>query len=1813
MRELWMNALDSIRASGVVAGRIEVVVKVQNGLVIIKVIDNGAGLEEVAAGKIGERFSTKGTEGVGLLYCLQYVKEVLKGVLSIRNNTAAPGAIAEIVIPVDVPGFDGGRIEEITHDIKKLLEARKIDPVGIDAGELRKLAERIVAAQQAHQGTGHVRVDLSGISMPGIAADADRVLLGFMGTESAEAVILDERTNISALGMIPGLLTLFNTIRWLPQYRGRIKQLVEKVLAQQSELSCRTFAVYVNTALAQEESLSAWLLDLDFLTLLTEVGGVYNKDRIFESVLAFALTPGASAILSADETVELIKKHGRDSDEILSVLKALIESEVLAVHEEARTFLDAVAQSRHADSFADSIRALVESRSAGKENLSAVIAKLEKLFGIKSVEKDAEASDGQEETIDSSFEIKSVITAASGKKVITADNVTGALDKLIAIREGAGYRKGDVFRLLTTYIESGFVSHANFEVVAQKLLDAAKVLNQNQLFFPEGLLTIIIKQDQKLVSLFDQTLKSWERLVDEVVLDAANRCIAFRGEEKTNYTMAVYNLLVNLVSLGLVDLENVYTVKEQLLELLTKDIFLPSIPEDLCKRAARIQFESIEEMLILLNFMGLVANRCFTRELRAQILDTVVFLRTEGMLNDRTKDLLLKITKVADSQPVEKWRDRSTLFGFWLNLYILCLRQAEFSQIEDSRELYRQIEQTAQDLKMSYESLMSALMRGGKPGEKAEDYLVYLLWLVKEYESPEAARAITVRIAEKMGIASSGKATVELLREIDARLTPFAPAVEEIQTFSVDVQRRSFDIPYNLKVILRDKISQVLRNERGLAEEKLAEAVKALNVASALVAKLQAIPAQDADKFIEGLQELLGHDQVVADRQSIALMTEELVRARQEEADAFSARQQAQQTMEAARGAERKPAAEEYRQAKQRHEQARQKTRADFANARKKLNSILEKKVSNELVNMLTVLVLGKIERKLLSAYYDQTITGTDENVLMARLANAEGADNLLDDAMADIGLNRAFKQHIIAHAKWKMVLGQIVRDKERFLRNEQARTKGIHIELVFKKMNLLTVFQGKYAGTCLQDDVSDMVVDSSGNRRTGMFVINILADGRLAGAVLCDVFAGKLVLLGLDPSEFLVGTWEASAQELLVDEIMPRIAAFAEKNNLEFLIPPSGAGGLSNRSVTFANRIREYMDTGTAVKLPARRYHPIYKYTVDSAYPYKNKKDGGIQQINASAPGNKYIMITMDQQIDNILKASEEYGFTIAFVGGTARRMIARGAPTNGFSNVDMAVLEGDAYKVGDFKRYCAKHLKVKVDIPNFAPGDAWDEPWINPSNIYGGVDDLQTVTISRLMVSRKKDGAWVVSDGTANGEYIQDAVDRKIRLLPALQKEVFDRRLNFEGLLRLARIIAEYPDWEIDPALRQAMKKIIIPPDSEINLLNWMNEFFISQERKSFIRPVLTSFLKIFIHARSKDYAIGALRAIGPPSASLADIFGNIFDLEKAAEAMREAKETGIADEAAWFEKLRSTGAIKELGPDKTISAQRKKEQRHGDKWKTIDEKYSFRSGGELHVLTIETRGDCTYADEVIYRAFFSRQKTRDRFVSNVLQDANIKKKIEAMAGTIDALDANLSTLKHDGAFLSTDAREKLTERIKTLKAKLENGKNDLAAAMADGGLSEVFQRPLAGSVANFEQWAEEITRLYDKELTEEELAKTAQELGLDARQAERIKKQTRRMARILVDFVKSLPDDEKYNVFMLRDGIFIETVAKLLNKKARGFYLSKTTFKAFTQMGVKADLVIPRIILNIKEAMGLGDDVKIPLERYAEFKQRFKKAVK
>ena len=1130
---------------------------------------------------------------------------------------------------------DGGRIEEITQDVKKLLEAREVDPAGIDVQELRKLAERIDAAQQASQGTGQVLVNLSGISMPGIAADS--VLLGFMGTESADAVILDDRADTATLGMIPGLRNLFNTLRWIPQYRGRIKELIQEVLERQSELSSHELTVYVDTALDQEESLSAWLLDLDLLSLLTSVGGTHNKDRMFKSVLAFALTPGASAILSADETVKLIEKHGTDSIQILSMLKTLIESGVLTAQEEVATLLDMIAQSRHADSFATSLKALAESRSAGKENLSTVIAKLEKLFGIKSPAKGAEASEAQEETIDPSFGIHSVITAASGKKVITADNIAGVLDKLIAIREGAGFRKGDVFRLLETYIESGFVSQTNFGDVAQKLLDAAKVLNQNQLLFPESLLTTINGQDQKPVSLFDQTLKSWERLVDEVVLDAANRCITLQGEEKTNYAMAVYGLLANLVSLGLVDRENVYTVKEQLLELLTKDVFLPSIPEDLCKRAARMQFESITEMFMILNFMGLVANRCFTRELRVKILDTVAFLRTEGMLNDRTKDLLLKITKAADSRPVEQWRDWSALSGFWLNLYILCLRQAEFSAIEDGRELYLRVEQAVQRFKMSYEAQMSELFQGGKPGEHPEDYLVYLYWLVKEYESPEAARTITDSIAKKMGISAFDKTTVAILLEIDANLKTFSPAGPEIKAFDINVQSRSFAIPYNLKVILRDSIGKVLRNELGLAEEKRAEAVKALNAASALVTKLRAIPAEDADKFIEGLPELLGQDQVVADRQSIALMIEELVKTRQEEADAFFARQQALQTMEAARGAERKPAAEKYRQAKQRHEQIRQKARADFANARKTLNSILGKKVSNELVDTAAALVLEKIEPQSLSAYYDQTITGTDENALMARLANAEGADNLLDDAMADLGLDRAFKQHIIAHARWQMVLGRIVRDKERFLRNEQTRTKGINIKLVFKKMNLLTVFQGKYAGTCLQDDVSDMVADPSGNLRPGMFVVNILADGKLAGAVLFDVFERKLVLLGLDPSEFLVGTWAAPAQELLVDEIMPRIVAFAEKNNLEFLIPPSGAGGLSNRSETFKDRIREYMDTGTAVKLSARSYHPIYKYTVDSAHPYKARAAAGQQlgQSVAQADGGQDLSLIEENLLD--------------------------------------------------------------------------------------------------------------------------------------------------------------------------------------------------------------------------------------------------------------------------------------------------------------------------------------------------------------------------------------------------------------------------------------------------------------------------------------------------------------------------------------------------------------------------------------------------
>jgi len=453
---------------------------------------------------------------------------------------------------------------------------------------------------------------------------------------------------------------------------------------------------------------------------------------------------------------------------------------------------------------------------------------------------------------------------------------------------------------------------------------------------------------------------------------------------------------------------------------------------------------------------------------------------------------------------------------------------------------------------------------------------------------------------------------------------------------------------------------------------------------------------------------------------------------------------------------------------------------------------------------------------------------------------------------------------------------------------------------------------------------------------------------------------------------------------------------------------------------------------------------------------------DGGIKKVQAVAPGNKIIVIATDPTIEQILDEAEKRGLSIAFVGGTARRMIVGNSPITGFSDVDIAILAGNYDKADGLKSYCKTTLKIKVDILNYTAGDQWVEPYVNFKNIYSNVAGLQNVTINRLSVSRGKEGAWLVNDETQSGAYIQDVLDKKLRLLPVQEKDTLNSHINLEALLRIARIIAEYPDWEVDRDLQQVLSETVISGYRKIFILNMINEFFVSEQRQSVFRHIIQGFLKVFVHAGNEDDAINALRRIGPPSSSLADLFGNIFDLEKTAKATT-AHKTAVNEEASLYETLRRTGAIRELSDEWDIhrETERESEKKKGDRSKRIYREVFFKNGSEFHSVEIEAAGDFSYVNEDICDFGFSSKEAMIEFERKVLNQKDIIAKIDSVAGKIRSLEINLHNLKYEGEFMSEQGRKNLKETISSIRAALEKERNGLAEVIKskakDGGVQK------------------------------------------------------------------------------------------------------------------------------------------------------------
>ena len=110
LTNLLQNAADSVasraRADERVGqiGRIDVVVRAQDGTVVIDVIDDGIGLPEADRGRLTEPYVTHKPKGTGL--GLAIVKKIMEdhgGGLDLEDRTDGPGAIVSLSLPLIVP------------------------------------------------------------------------------------------------------------------------------------------------------------------------------------------------------------------------------------------------------------------------------------------------------------------------------------------------------------------------------------------------------------------------------------------------------------------------------------------------------------------------------------------------------------------------------------------------------------------------------------------------------------------------------------------------------------------------------------------------------------------------------------------------------------------------------------------------------------------------------------------------------------------------------------------------------------------------------------------------------------------------------------------------------------------------------------------------------------------------------------------------------------------------------------------------------------------------------------------------------------------------------------------------------------------------------------------------------------------------------------------------------------------------------------------------------------------------------------------------------------------------------------------------------------------------------------------------------------------------------------------------------------------------------------------------------------------------------------------------------------------------------
>jgi hypothetical protein len=292
---------------------------------------------------------------------------------------------------------------------------------------------------------------------------------------------------------------------------------------------------------------------------------------------------------------------------------------------------------------------------------------------------------------------------------------------------------------------------------------------------------------------------------------------------------------------------------------------------------------------------------------------------------------------------------------------------------------------------------------------------------------------------------------------------------------------------------------------------------------------------------------------------------------------------------------------------------------------------------------------------------------------------------------------------------------------------------------------------------------------------------------------------------------------------------------------------------------------------------------------------------------------------VRVDETIERVASIAQEEGVSIAFVGGTARRMLfasARALPAAS-SDLDVVVMRTRTLRSGNevraFEKRMAQELpNIKLDMMNVE----WDDEGFMHTlpRPYAVVQHTRSTTISRCLVYRDAQGAWVVDDELGDGAYIRDALEGVVRLTPPRDRFNQPVSLGISQIVRFVRLMLEYPDAQVDPAsLRELRRAIASLTQDSLRDIRVSISAYVQTPSDEAISPALRALLNMFIYAQDPLEAAAMCARLGSKGVTLATLLNGMIDLEKLGVLAGQLKDPAQRHAAVLLERARAAGALR------------------------------------------------------------------------------------------------------------------------------------------------------------------------------------------------------------------------------------------------------------------------------------------------------------